>query len=129
MKILLIDDSGLSRNMFKRALGEEEHTYVEAVDGISGLEKYYIEKPDLVILDLTMPGINGMDVLTKLREMDPNARVVIGTADIQDESRRMAEEMGALAFITKPFTSESIRAEISRVLKEDEHGNDPEGEG
>ena len=116
MKILLIDDSGLSRNMFKRALGEEKFSYIEAVDGMSGLEKYLVEKPDLVVLDLTMPGIYGLEVLGKLRELDSEAKIIIGTADVQDESRRIAENLGALGFVTKPFTSDNIRREIDRAF-------------
>ena len=115
MKILLIDDSTLSRNMFKSSLGDK-HTFIEAIDGMSGLEKYFLEKPDLVVLDLIMPGMNGLDVLSKLREMDPDARVVIGSADVQDESRRMVMELGALGFITKPFTSENITHELNKLL-------------
>jgi two-component system, chemotaxis family, chemotaxis protein CheY len=120
MKILLIDDSNLSRNMFKNALGER-HTFIEAVDGISGLEKYFLEKPDLVVLDLIMPGMGGIDVLAKLKEMDPDARVVIGSADVQDESRRMVMEMGALGFIVKPFTLENIKKELEKFLGGEEH--------
>jgi two-component system, chemotaxis family, chemotaxis protein CheY len=119
MKILLIDDSTLSRNMFKTSVGAQ-HTYIEAMDGMSGLEKYFLEKPDLVVLDLIMPGMNGMDVLSKLKEMDPHARVVIGSADVQDESRRMVQALGALGFITKPFTPESIRQELKQILDEEE---------
>lgn len=122
MKILIIDDSALSRNMFKRALGEN-YTYLEAIDGMSGLEQYFLEKPDLVILDLTMPGINGLDVLKKLHEMDPKARIVVGTADIQDESRRIAKGMGALAFISKPFTNDIIQKELQPVIREIEQVN------
>lgn len=115
MKILLIDDSMLSRNMLKRALGDE-YEFLEAPDGMSGLEMYFLERPDLVILDLTMPGLSGMDVLAKLREMDPQARVVVGTADIQDFSRDQAKELGAVDFIFKPFRPESVREVIQNVL-------------
>ena len=115
MKILLIDDSVLSRNMLKRALGNE-YEFLEAPDGMSGLEMYFLEKPDLVILDITMPGLPGLDVLAKLREMDPDVRVVIGTADIQDYSRDQAKELGAVDFIFKPFKQESVREVIQNVL-------------
>jgi two-component system chemotaxis response regulator CheY len=117
VKILLIDDSALSRSIVKRALGDE-YSYIEAIDGISGLELYFLEKPDLVFLDLTMPGLNGIEVLAKLREMDPNVRVVIGTADIQDLSRRQAEALGALDFIVKPFNPESIQTVVRKILQE-----------
>lgn len=116
MKILLIDDSALSRSIVKRALGNE-YSYIEAVDGMSGLELYFLEKPDLVFLDLTMPGLNGIEVLARLRELDPSVRVVIGTADIQDLSRHQAEELGALEFIVKPFNPESVKAVVQKILQ------------
>lgn len=115
MKILLIDDSNLSRKILRRALGEEHH-YIEAEDGMAGLESYYLDRPDLVILDLTMPGINGLEVLARLKEFDPETKVVIATADIQDETRRIAGELGALGFLNKPFSNESVRSEIQKYL-------------
>jgi two-component system chemotaxis response regulator CheY len=114
-KILLIDDSTLSRTILKKLIGEE-YEFVEALDGMSGLEMYFLEKPDLVILDLTMPGINGLDVLGQLLSMDPDARVVIGTADIQDFSRRQAEEMGAIGFLSKPFQQREVQEMIRKVV-------------
>lgn len=115
MKILLIDDSNMSRNMLKRSLGDE-HSFVEAQDAMQGLERYFIEKPDLVILDLTMPGMNGLELLSQLLEMDPQARVIIGTADIQEFSRKQAESLGAVGFINKPFTEEIVKTEVERVM-------------
>jgi two-component system, chemotaxis family, chemotaxis protein CheY len=123
MKILLIDDSTLSRNMFKNSVGDR-HAYVEAMDGMSGLEKYFLEKPDLVVLDLIMPGMSGIDVLTKLKEMDPAVKVVIGSADVQEESRRMVMELGAVGFITKPFTPENIHNALDRFLLVDTEGDE-----
>jgi two-component system, chemotaxis family, chemotaxis protein CheY len=123
MKILLIDDSTLSRNMFKNAVGDRA-TYIEAIDGISGIEKFFLEKPDLVVLDLIMPGMNGMDVLARLKEIDPGVKVVIGTADVQEESQRMVMELGALGFITKPFTADTIKGELTRLLGEIENPQD-----
>ncbi len=117
MKILIIDDSNLSRNMLKRSLGGD-FDFVEASDGISGLEKYFLEKPDLVILDLIMPGTNGMEVLTQLKQLDPQARVIVGTADPQDIVRREAIGLGALDFVIKPFTAENVRQVVERVLSE-----------
>jgi two-component system, chemotaxis family, chemotaxis protein CheY len=116
MKILLIDDSNLSRNIFKRSLGDQ-YTYLEAQDGMTGIEMFYLEKPDLVILDLTMPGMHGLDVLTQLKNINPDVRVIVGTADVQDFSRVQAEELGAAAYITKPFTPESIKTAVDTALQ------------
>jgi two-component system chemotaxis response regulator CheY len=68
---------------------------VEVEDGLSALERYFLEKPNVVLLDLVMKGMNGLDVLKKPREMDSAARVVVVSADIQDSSRALAEAGGA----------------------------------
>jgi two-component system chemotaxis response regulator CheY len=108
MKVLIIDDSLLSRNILKRCLGGQ-YQYIEAEDGMRGLELFFIEKPDLVFLDLTMPSMNGMEVLEQLKTMDPSARVIVASADIQEQTRQDAETRGASAFLTKPFTPETVR--------------------
>lgn len=119
MKILLIDDSNLSRNIFKRSLGDT-YTYLEAPDGVTGIEMFYLERPELVILDLTMPGMHGMDVLTQLKNIDPNVRVIVGSADVQDFSKQQAQELGAVAYITKPFTPQAIQEAVNTALQKGE---------
>lgn len=121
MKILIIDDSHLSRSLFMRALGEE-HTYIQAENGNSGIEQYFLEKPDLVILDLTMPDMNGYKTIEKLLELDPHARVLIGTADIQDSSREMVMALGAAGLITKPFTPEGVKKAVNDALANQDFG-------
>jgi two-component system chemotaxis response regulator CheY len=111
-KILLVDDSGLARRSMRAILEPAGYQVVEAEDGMSALERYFLEKPDLVLLDLVMRGMNGLDVLTKLHELDGAARVVVVSADIQDSSREMAESGGASGFVTKPVE----RAEILKVI-------------
>jgi two-component system, chemotaxis family, chemotaxis protein CheY len=115
MKILLIDDSNLSRSILKRAIAGE-HQFIEAEDGMRGIELYYLEKPDLVFLDLTMPGASGLEILEQLKQINPHARVIIGSADIQDMTKKQANEMGASAYLTKPFTPEVVQEVMSRVM-------------
>ncbi len=122
MKVLLIDDSTLSRTILKRSMGSE-HLFIEAENGMRGLELFFIERPDLVFLDLTMPGMNGLEILEKLHEIDANAKVIIGSADIQEFTRRRAEELGASAYLNKPFTPEGVQDAIRRVM-----GESPTGE-
>jgi two-component system chemotaxis response regulator CheY len=115
-KILLVDDSGLARRSMRAILEPAGYTVVEAEDGMSALERYFLEKPDLVLLDLVMRGMNGLDVLTKLHELDGGARVVVVSADIQDSSREMAESGGASGFVTKPVERAAILKVIADVL-------------
>ena len=117
-KILIVDDSSLSRRTLRRILEPAEYDIVEADDGMAALEVYFLEKPSLVLLDLVMKGMYGLDVLVKLREMDQQARVVVASADIQSSTRKMVDEAGALGFINKPFISEQVLATVEAALTE-----------
>lgn len=117
-KILVIDDSALSRRTMRRILETAGFNVVEADEGMAALELYFLEKPDLVLLDLVMKGMYGLEVLEKLREMDRDARVIVASADIQSSTRMMVEEAGALAFINKPYIAEQVLAIISAALSE-----------
>ena len=117
-KILIVDDSALSRRTLRRILESAGYEVVEADDGMTALELYFLEKPSLVLLDLVMKGMYGLDVLVKLREMDPKALVVVASADIQSSTRKLVDEAGALAFINKPFLSEQVITAVERALAE-----------
>jgi len=118
MKILIVDDSSLSRRTLRRILESAGYEVVEAEDGMTALEVYFLEKPTLVLLDLVMKGMYGLDVLVKLREMDPKALVVVASADIQSSTRKLVDEAGARAFINKPFLSEQVIAAVETALAE-----------
>ena len=107
-KVLVVDDSALSRRTLRQILETAGYHVVEAEDGLSALERYFLEKPDVVLLDLVMKGMYGLDVLAKLREFDSDARVVVVSADIQTSSQSLAEAAGASAFVNKPFDKSEI---------------------
>lgn len=117
LKILIVDDSGLSRRLLRAILEGEGHAVVEAEDGMTALERYFIDRPDLVFLDLTMREMHGMEVLKKLKEMDPGAKVIVASADIQSSTRAMVEEVGAIGFVNKPFSAEAVRLALQAVVK------------
>lgn len=117
-KVLIVDDSALSRRTLRRILETADYEIVEAEDGMTALEVYFLEKPTLVLLDLVMKGMYGLDVLVKLREMDPKALVVIASADIQSSTRKLVDEAGALGFINKPFVSEQVLTAVEAALAE-----------
>jgi two-component system, chemotaxis family, chemotaxis protein CheY len=114
-KVLLVDDSGLARRSTRRILEGAGYEVVEAEDGMSALERYFVEKPDVVMLDLVMKGMYGLDVLSKLRELDPGARVVVMSADVQTSSREMVQAAGASGFLTKPAAPDHLLATIERA--------------
>jgi two-component system, chemotaxis family, chemotaxis protein CheY len=117
-KILIVDDSSMSRRILRRILEGDGHEVVEASEGAAGLEQYFLEKPDLVFLDLTMRDMYGLEVLDKLHELDPEAQVIIASADIQDSTRKMVAAAGANAFINKPFSPEKVLQVLEEVIQE-----------
>jgi two-component system chemotaxis response regulator CheY len=116
-KILIVDDSAMSRRILRSILETAGHEVTEAEDGMVALEKYFLEKPDLVLLDLIMKGMFGIEVLKKIRTMDDQARIIVASADIQVSTRAMTQAEGAAAFVTKPFAGEQILKTINSVLE------------
>jgi two-component system chemotaxis response regulator CheY len=100
--ILIVDDSRLSRQLLRRHLPENEHEIREASDGQECLRLYQEKRADLVFMDLTMPGMDGFETIWHLKNLDPQARVVVVTADIQSGSRAKCLELGALQVVAKP---------------------------
>ena len=116
-RILVVDDSGLARRGTRRVLEGAGYSVSEAEDGMVALERYFVDKPDLVVLDLVMKGMYGLEVLSKLRELDPHARVIVLSADIQTSSRQLVNDAGAAAFLNKPVTSEDLLAAVNAALE------------
>jgi two-component system, chemotaxis family, chemotaxis protein CheY len=116
--VLIVDDSSMQRRILRSIIESGGHAVVEASDGLTGLEQYFLLKPDVVLLDLIMTGMFGVDVLKKIREMDPQARVIVATADIQTSTRKMTQAEGAAGFLTKPFAAEDVLNAIRSALGE-----------
>ncbi len=115
-KILVVDDSNLSRRTLKRILEAAGHEVIEAADGISALERYVLERPSLVTLDMVMSGMYGLEVLQKLRDLDAEVRVLVATADVQESTQFLSKDAGALGFLQKPFDKEAVLAAVTLVL-------------
>ena len=115
-KVLVVDDSGMARRSTRRVLEGAGYQVIEAADGLAALERYFVERPAVVLLDLVMKGMYGLDVLAKIREMDPGARVVVLSADIQATSRQMVTDAGAAAFLNKPAAGPDIVAAVQHAL-------------
>jgi len=111
--VLVVDDSNLDRRMMRLYLENSGHTVVEAHDGVSALEVYANEQPDLVLLDLVMPGLYGMVVLERIMAIDHEAQVVIVSACGDSDTHRQALKIGAVGYLTKPYTVESFEEVLS----------------
>lgn len=115
-KILIVDDSSLARRTVRMMLEEMGHVVEEASDGAEALERFYVNHPDLVVLDMVMKGMYGLEVLAKMRELNPEARVIIVTADIQQSTQDQARAAGASGFINKPLSRLKLSQIVSTVL-------------
>jgi two-component system chemotaxis response regulator CheY len=116
--ILVVDDSGLARRRARTILEGAGFDVVEAEDGMAAIERYFVSRPDIVLLDLVMKGMYGLEVLAKLRELDPSARVIIVSADVQTSSHEMAAEAGGAGFLVKPLDADAALPLIESILTE-----------
>lgn len=116
-KILLVDDASFMRMMIKDALVKNGYSDLyEASDGAEAVSKYSEVKPDLVIMDITMPNMDGLAALKAIKQIDANANVVMCSAMGQEAMVIDAIKSGAKDFIVKPFKPERIMKTVSAVL-------------
>lgn len=115
-KILIVDDSALARRTLRQLLEEMGHAVEEASDGAQALERFYLGQPELVILDMVMTGMYGLEVLAKIREMKPDVRVIVVTADIQKSTADQVKEAGAKGLLNKPINRAALAAALEAVL-------------
>ncbi len=115
-KILVVDDSGLARRTMRQALEQLGYVVEEAKDGVEALESYALHRHDAVLLDMVMHGMDGLEVLTRLRELNPNVPVVVATADIQQSTREQVRAAGAAAILNKPVRREELTRVLTTVL-------------
>lgn len=116
--ILLADDLAFIKMVQKEILSKAGYTVVgDASDGVEVIEKYKKLKPDVVIMDITMPKMDGLNALKAIRQLDPNARVIVCSALGQQQLIIEAIKLGARDFIVKPFDPERLGAAIQKALK------------
>ncbi len=115
MKILLIDDEESIVNILTISLKSDGYEVVSAYNGRDGIEKYRKESPDIVITDLKMPGVSGLEVLKKIREINPDAEIIIITGHGDMDSAIEALEYGASDFINKPIKDSALAIALSRA--------------
>lgn len=116
--IMIADDSAFTRRTHRRILESDGHVVHEASSGMAALECFAMHRPDLVLLDLTMEDMSGLDVLAQLREMEAEARVVVISADVQRSTGLLVAEAGALRFLGKPVSAEALLGTVRDVLAE-----------
>ncbi len=116
-KILVVDDAAFMRMMLKKILASTGNEIVEAVDGYEGISKYKELKPNLVLLDIVMPNVDGMECLKQIMAFDKNARIVMCSSIGQQAIVTDAINIGARDFIVKPFDAAKVLESVTKNLK------------
>ncbi len=115
-KILIVDDSPVARKMLKNSIPKNKgYEIFEATDGQDGIKKFQMLKPDVVFMDLTMPGVDGYTALEEIRRLDNNAMVIVTTADVQPKSISNVMERGAFTLLKKPAKSNIIEDALNKA--------------
>ena len=117
-KILIADDNQQIRMLVKAALRSLEHELLEAVDGENALETAISELPDLILLDVTMPKLNGFEVLEFLRKRPETVgiKVIMLTTAAQKTDLKLGVDLGCDDYVTKPFEPRFLRETVVTVL-------------
>lgn len=116
-KVLITDDDLSIRIMLQKVLEKEGYTVLTALDGEEGVELAAQESPDLILLDLGLPGIDGIEALRQIKKNDPDIAAIMITAEGSIESAVAAMKAGARNYITKPFNTDEIRLLVSETLE------------
>ena len=117
MRVLVVDDAAFMRHMIKNTLTELGHEIVgEACDGDEACQKYAELHPDMVTLDLVMPGKGGLEALKEIREADPKAKVIVVSALDQRQPLMDALRLGAADYVVKPFEKDRVAKAVNRVM-------------
>jgi len=114
-KVLLVDDAAFMRMRCGRLLSENGHEIFEAENGAEGVKQYEAVKPDVVLMDITMPVMDGIAALKEIMKRDSSARVVMCSAAGQKSMVIEAIKSGAKDFIMKPYEPDRILAAISKL--------------
>ncbi|RAV12518.1 response regulator [Paenibacillus contaminans] len=115
-KILIVDDQNGIRVLLMEVFGSEGYRTFQASNGKLALEIVKTEAPDLVLLDMKIPGMDGLDILKHIKKINPAIKVIMMTAYGELDMIREATELGALMHFTKPFDIDEMRIAVNNQL-------------
>jgi DNA-binding response OmpR family regulator len=117
-RVLVVDDDSQIRKLICRVLTERGHAVMAASDGTKGIRYFSVMEPDLLILDLAMPGTDGFKVLRAIKRqaVESGAKIIVLSGQTSEPHRLRAYELGAHHFISKPFVIEDVIDGVDQVL-------------
>ena len=115
-KILVVDDAAFMRLSIRKVLTDASHEVFEAQNGSQAVAEYIENSPDVVTMDITMPEMDGIEALKKIREHDPDAKVIMISALGQESKVREAILAGARDFVVKPFEADRVIGAVNGLL-------------
>lgn len=116
-RVLIVDDAAFMRMMIKDILSKDGYEVVgEADNGVKAVEKYKELTPDLVLMDITMPEMNGIDAVKNIKAIDPGAKIVMCSAMGQQAMVIESIQAGARDFIVKPFQADRVLEAVRKVI-------------
>ena len=124
-RVLVVDDDPTVSDVVRRYLERAEYEVVLAADGQSALDAVHAQRPDLVVLDLMLPGIDGLEVCRRLRRDDPDLPVVMLTALGDEADRVVGLSLGADDYVTKPFSPRELVLRVQSVLRRSSRAAEP----
>ncbi|MFH0781590.1 MAG: response regulator [Pseudomonadota bacterium] len=116
-KLLLVDDEEAIQMVYREEFEDDGYEVISALNGQSGLEKFKEESPDLVILDIQMPGINGVEVLRQMKMLNPRVPVILSSA--YQEFKRDLGTWASDDYVVKSGNLDDLKSTVRRLLKEE----------
>lgn len=118
VSVLIVEDSDFMRDMLRDIIDDEFEVVGEAEDGEKGVEAFQEKRPDVVMMDVVMPNLDGIGATAKIKEEDPGSKVIMCTSVGQEGKMKEAVSVGADAYITKPFEDEVVLKAINDVMSQ-----------
>ncbi len=115
-KVMVVDDAAFMRVRAAKVLQDNGHQVLEAENGVDAVRKYQEWQPDVVLMDITMPEMDGVTALKEIKKLDPTARVAMVTAMGQQAIVMEALKAGARDFVLKPFQPERVLSALQKLL-------------
>lgn len=119
-KVLIVDDQFGIRILLNEVLQKEGYETFQAANGVQALEILNTKSPDLVLLDMKIPGMDGIEILKRMKAVEPDIRVLIMTAYGELDMIQEAKDLGALTHFAKPFDIDDIRTAVAKYIPNSE---------